>query len=215
MELDIDTTLTMADARSLTDLLQRVAREGMDVVDVGCYKGMSSSLLAAVAKQHQGRVFSVDPWVDPKIYQTFLANMRILGFDEVVYPTRKCSIEAANGFPNDVFDLVFIDADHHYECVKEDIVAWLPKLREGGILCGHDCEAHYTSLPKEEKYRVDSNLKEAFVLAGGFHPGVIRGLYDTFKDEYTRLPLTLWCCVRVEPLKAFTAGRRKVVCRMP
>ena len=35
-------------------------------------------------------------------------------------------------------DLVFIDAAHTYEAVAEDIRAWLPKVRLGGVLCGDD-----------------------------------------------------------------------------
>ena len=38
----------------------------------------------------------------------------------------------------DGVDLVFIDADHREEGVIRDIEAWRPKIREGGILCGHD-----------------------------------------------------------------------------
>jgi len=35
-------------------------------------------------------------------------------------------------------DLVFIDADHSYSSVWTDITTWLPKIRKGGIICGHD-----------------------------------------------------------------------------
>lgn len=36
------------------------------------------------------------------------------------------------------FDFVFLDADHRYESVRSDIEAWWPKVRVGGVLCGHD-----------------------------------------------------------------------------
>lgn len=37
-------------------------------------------------------------------------------------------------------DFVFIDAAHDYESVKKDINAWLPKVKENGIIAGHDYE---------------------------------------------------------------------------
>jgi len=35
-------------------------------------------------------------------------------------------------------DMVFIDADHSYEGVHNDILKWLPKVKSGGIISGHD-----------------------------------------------------------------------------
>ncbi len=48
------------------------------------------------------------------------------------------SVNAASNFDDGYFDLVYIDANHSYETVKEDINAWLPKINNGGWIGGHD-----------------------------------------------------------------------------
>lgn len=53
---------------------------------------------------------------------------------------RKSSVEAAKDFADASLDFVFIDADHSYEAVKADIQAWLPKVKPGGFISGHDYE---------------------------------------------------------------------------
>ena len=50
------------------------------------------------------------------------------------------SYEVADSIPDASVDLVFIDADHSYEAVRKDIIKFTPKLRSGGILCGHDID---------------------------------------------------------------------------
>lgn len=67
---------------------------------------------------------------------------------------RMSSLEAAARFKQDL-DFVYIDACHQYEYVVQDIQAWLPKIRRGGLLCGHD----YTEV---------------------FWPGVVRAVNEFF-----------------------------------
>jgi hypothetical protein len=53
---------------------------------------------------------------------------------------RKTSLEAAKDVPDASLDFVFIDADHSYEACRADILAWTPKVKAGGLICGHDYE---------------------------------------------------------------------------
>jgi hypothetical protein len=48
------------------------------------------------------------------------------------------SVHAATTFRDASLDFVFLDADHGYEAVRADIAAWLPKVKPGGLLSGHD-----------------------------------------------------------------------------
>ena len=48
------------------------------------------------------------------------------------------SVEAARRVTDGSQDFVFIDGEHTYEEVRRDIMSWWPKVRIGGILCGHD-----------------------------------------------------------------------------
>ena len=51
---------------------------------------------------------------------------------------RKTSKEATRDFENNHFDFVYIDGDHRYEYVKEDLAMWFPKVKIGGVFAGHD-----------------------------------------------------------------------------
>lgn len=48
------------------------------------------------------------------------------------------SLDAASTVEPGSLDFVFIDADHSYEGCRADIEAWLPALRPGGWMTGHD-----------------------------------------------------------------------------
>lgn len=55
---------------------------------------------------------------------------------------RLTSEQAVGLFPVHYFDMIFIDGDHTYEAVKKDYHLWKPKVRPGGILCGHDYHSY-------------------------------------------------------------------------
>eukprot|EP00913_Durusdinium_trenchii_P021733 g20419.t1 len=51
---------------------------------------------------------------------------------------RNTSLNASLQVADESLDIVFLDARHDYEAVLDDVAAWKPKVREGGILSGHD-----------------------------------------------------------------------------
>jgi hypothetical protein len=74
-----------------------------------------------------------------EVYPELVAKSQ--GYDGRLILHRGFTHEVADSFPDGYFDFVFIDADHEYEGVKRDILAWYPKVRKGGFLMGHDTHA--------------------------------------------------------------------------
>lgn len=63
----------------------------------------------------------------------------------------------------DSLDLVFIDGNHDYESVKEDIQLQIPKLKSGGLLAGHDYHLEEDCSPGVKR-AVDELLKDKISL---------------------------------------------------
>jgi predicted O-methyltransferase YrrM len=109
--------------------------------EIGTYCGRS--LLASCAGMHpSSRAVSVDDgsqWQNPKwVEQIQAATINLLNV--TVTQIRCRSIHAARECQlfGRTFDSIFIDADHHYAECRADIEAWMPLLKPGGIICGHD-----------------------------------------------------------------------------
>jgi len=48
------------------------------------------------------------------------------------------STEVVRDFPDNYFDWIYIDTDHSYKTTAAELASYLPKMKEGGIICGHD-----------------------------------------------------------------------------
>ena len=122
-------------------------------VEVGVDKGEFSAHLLGKSKLE--KLYCVDTWQDdfgsnykPGFYDPngnnryIEAATNLKEFAERIILAKGTSVEMANQFSNALpgkeVDFCYIDGDHTYEGVYVDIRAWLPKLKIGGILAGHD-----------------------------------------------------------------------------
>lgn len=119
--------------------------------EIGVKSGRYSDL---VLRAWNGRkLLSIDPWqeVDPSEYRDTanvaqelheqhmaqaLARLEQHGERSEVW--RLTSAVAATRVADVSLDFVYIDARHDYDSVREDIGLWLPKVRPGGVIAGHD-----------------------------------------------------------------------------
>ena len=123
-------------------------------VEVGSYKGRSSAFLAVEIFRSQKPILldCVDLWDDQyeqevgktsntlpdsnKLWQSWCQNVESV--KSIITPRRMSSLDGAKLYQDQSLNFVFIDADHSYQAVVADIQAWLPKVKRGGYIAGHD-----------------------------------------------------------------------------
>ena len=168
-----------------------------EAVEVGVFKGQFSKHLL---ENWKGQLWMVDPWrafeegegyVDAsnhKEHQTaYLEAMEnIEGHEARGFMLRGLSSDMASRFEDGSLDLVYIDGNHAYEWVKEDIELWWPKLKPGGIIAGHDYldmdwkEGPWADNGKDKHIWMTGSEHEEHIYAGlfGVNPAV-----DEFADR--------------------------------
>ena len=131
-------------------------------IEIGVYKGHSITYLGQLLlNRSDAELYAVDLWDDsyiwnddfsklpnnykkykqeikPYLFEIYKAHLKLKGLDKFIQTIKGFSDKVAVYFTDEYFDFVFIDADHTYDQVKKDILAWLPKVKSGGIIAGHD-----------------------------------------------------------------------------
>ena len=76
-------------------------------------------------------------------YANLLERFKPEIYSGQVFVNRKYSYDAVDYCPDKFFDFIYHDGSHLYEHLKRDLVEWLPKVKEDGIICGHDYIENY------------------------------------------------------------------------
>lgn len=113
--------------------------------EIGVEKGYYSEVLL---QNIPGlKLYCIDWWegypgyMDIRRWKTFasirdIVNKRLAPYNcELI---KKYSMDAVKDFADESLDFVYIDANHQYGYVRDDIREWSKKIRKGGIISGHD-----------------------------------------------------------------------------
>jgi hypothetical protein len=114
------------------------------VAEVGVRSGTNAfNILSEYPIKHITLIDPYAPYIDGEnavteeaqnreLYQVLLTMRPLFGRVSLMLMS---SVEASKFFPFEYFDYVYIDANHSYESVKEDLINWYPKTK---LLAGHD-----------------------------------------------------------------------------
>lgn len=117
--------------------------------EMGVWRGEYS---AHLLKHWPGQLLMIDAWQEQGAGYRDVANVSqaeheanyraaqeaVGEFSDRCELIRGFSVEVARQISDGSLDFVYLDADHSYDAVTADLTAWLPKLRPGGLMAGHD-----------------------------------------------------------------------------
>lgn len=138
---------------STRGLAPYVKRLGENVVglEIGTCRAESTSYLLSncpnISKLH-----TVDPYkayndwtgeINQEIIDRFMmiAQENLKPYGDRVVMVREESVNAADQFEDESFDFIFVDGDHSYDATLADCIRYYPKLKAGGLFCGHDYQS--------------------------------------------------------------------------
>ena len=126
--------------------------------EIGIFKGkMTFEMLKRLPSITM--YYAIDPWLwypDYKIsvktenqkrwnqkvmdrnYNFFMNEMKDKGFQKKIKVLKMKGENASKSIPDGSLDWIFIDGNHGYEYVKKDCMLYIPKIKKGGLMSGHD-----------------------------------------------------------------------------
>ena len=156
---------------NLYDMAVKKFPDDSKFVEVGSWCGRSSLAMvdAIIANKKDIDFFCVDSFAEtnysPKeILNIFLDNTK--AYKEYIHTINTSSNRASKLFFDNELDFIYIDSDHTYYSVTEDLNLWNIKVKNGGIIAGHDW-----GIPEVRSAVKDFCLKNSYEINKTFiHP---------------------------------------------
>jgi hypothetical protein len=158
--------------------------------EIGVYKGEYSEVVAKSGL----KLYSIDSWNNNKNYnygededQKWFDSLcqeshkRLDKFPNVTI-IRKTSMEALEDFEDESLDFVYIDANHRFKYIAEDIMGWERKVKTGGVIVGHDY-AYFNHAYPGGGIQV-REIVDAFAQSFNFNFWVLCKYRDKPRDRY-------------------------------
>lgn len=163
--------------------LSKLLPDNSVVVEIGVYRGDFSSQI--LDELNPAALFLIDPYSEGEsFYDNGLNTAYSIESDlqyilerfekEVksgqVLPIKAFSYDVVNGFQDNYFDAVYIDASHLHPDVKRDLNDWLPKLKPDGIMALHDYAdiADFGVIQAVDEFIIEHNFEKViFNTVGG------------------------------------------------
>jgi len=129
-----------------------IQKKEISGVEVGVLNGDYSKKIHDYFKYLKLNLFLVDMWESTNDFKEYDQKNLDDAYKKVqeyfnkfenVNILRLSSLEASSRFENNSLDFVYIDSNHKYEFVKQDLYIWYDKLKTHGVLFGDDYSRNY------------------------------------------------------------------------
>jgi len=109
--------------------------------EIGVYRGRNALDICKTVPNVT--LFGIDHWQRQGSFKTMQRVMKRYIRRGKFIIVKKDSLEAVEDFEDGSLDFVYIDANHHFNAVVQDLIHWSRKVRKGGIISGHDYYKRY------------------------------------------------------------------------
>ena len=130
-------------------------------VEIGTYFGENAESILETLNIK--KIFLIDPY-DEDIHEVGekQAKKKLREFYNKIVWVKKLSSNAVKDVPDNL-DFVYIDGDHSYKVVKEDLENYYPKIRKGGVLAGHDIDLGGHLMATKPEWKNTEGVAEAVI----------------------------------------------------